>query len=402
MRVREKRRSPSGGLYRVGGKRGQPFHFRVNHAWKVCSPGWFLRCVFLLVAVTASFGQHPRTSVPRLRTYYIAADEVTWDYTPQGRKLTGTPHLEGSDEESSASASRGHRSYLKAIFREYTDASFRTLKPRPPAWEHLGILGPLIRAEVGDTIQVFFKNNTKLTCSMHPHGLGYAKDSEGAMYNDGTRGVAKKDDIVPPEGSYTYHWTVPERAGPAHGDGSSILWMYHGHFIESKDMNTGLLGPIIITARGAARADGSPRDVDREFVTAFALFDETDSWYFSNPAKMGSSLPMRITDRVFREQNVLYSINGLIEGNLPLLTMKRGERVRWYLLSNSNEDDVHTVHWHGQTVLFNHMRTDAVPLGPMGMAVADMVPDQEGTWLYHCHVNDHFMGGMQALFKVLP
>jgi hypothetical protein len=402
MRVRERRRSPSGGLYRVGGKRGQPFHFRVNHAWKVCSPGWFLRCVFLLVAVTASFGQHPRTSVPRLRTYYIAADEVTWDYTPQGRKLTGTPHLEGSDEESSASASRGHRSYLKAIFREYTDASFRTLKPRLPAWEHLGILGPLIRAEVGDTIQVFFKNNTKLTCSMHPHGLGYAKDSEGAMYNDGTRGVAKKDDIVPPGGSYTYHWTVPERAGPAHGDGSSILWMYHGHFIESKDMNTGLLGPIIITARGAARADGSPRDVDREFVTAFALFDETDSWYFSIPAKMGSSLPMRITDRVFREQNVLYSINGLIEGNLPLLTMKRGERVRWYLLSNSNEDDVHTVHWHGQTVLFNHMRTDAVPLGPMGMAVADMVPDQEGTWLYHCHVNDHFMGGMQALFKVLP
>jgi manganese oxidase len=399
MRVRERRRSLSGGLYWVGGKRGQPFHFRVNHAWKVSSPGWFLRYVFLMVAVTASFGQH---SVPRLRTYYIAADEVTWDYTPQGRKLTGTPHLEGSDEESSASASRGHRSYLKAIFREYTDASFRTLKPRLPAWEHLGILGPLIRAEVGDTIQVFFKNNTKLTCSMHPHGLGYAKDSEGAMYNDGTRGVAKKDDIVPPGGSYTYHWTVPERAGPAQGDGSSILWMYHGHFIESKDMNTGLLGPIIITARGAARADGSPRDVDREFVTAFALFDETDSWYFSNPTKMASSLPMRITDHVFREQNVLYSINGLIEGNLPLLTMKRGERVRWYLLSNSNEDDVHTVHWHGQTVLFNHMRTDAVPLGPMGMAVADMVPDQEGTWLYHCHVNDHFMGGMQALFKVLP
>ena len=45
-------------------------------------------------------------------------------------------------------------------------------------------------------------------------------------------------------------------------------------------MNTGLMGPIIVTARGSARADGSPKDVDREFVTAFALFDETDSWYF--------------------------------------------------------------------------------------------------------------------------
>jgi hypothetical protein len=83
---------------------------------------------------------------------------------------------------------------------------------------------------------------------------------------------------------------------------------------------------------------------------------------------------MRIVDRVFREQNVLYSINGLPEGNLPLLTMRRGERVRWYLMSSSNEDDVHTVHWHGQTVVFNHMRSDTVPLGQMVMAVADMVP----------------------------
>ena len=360
-----------------------------------------LCCVFSLLFTTSGlFGQNPSNIGGRLHTYFIAADEVTWDYTPKGRNLTGLPHLEGSDDETSSS--RGHRSYLKAIFREYTDASFRTLKPRPPEWEHLGILGPLIRAEVGDTIEVFFKNNTKLTGSMHPHGLGYKKDSEGAMYKDGTPEVAKKDDMVPPGGSYTYHWTVPDRAGPAPGDGSSVLWMYHGHFVESKDMNTGLLGPIIVTARGTARADGSPKDVDREFVTAFALFDETDSWYFSDPTRMGGSLPLRITDRVFREQNVLYSINGLIEGNLPLLTMKRGEHVRWYLLSNSNEDDVHTVHWHGQTVIFHHMRTDTVPLGPMDMAIADMVPDNEGTWLYHCHVNDHLMGGMQALFKVLP
>jgi hypothetical protein len=85
-----------------------------------------------------------------------------------------------------------------------------------------------------------------------------------------------------------------------------------------------------------------------------------------------------------------------------MLTMKKGERVRWYLLSNSNEEDVHNAHWHGQTVIMNQMRTDMVPLMPMSMAIADMVPDQEGTWLFHCHVNDHFVGGMVALFKVLP
>jgi manganese oxidase len=370
---------------------------RLNTFWS----GFPALAVLLTLASPYPQAQSKSSSVSKVHTYFIAADEVEWDYTPRGRGLTGTPHPEVEEDE--AGTGSGHRTYRKAIFREYTDATFHTLKPRPPEWEHLGILGPLIRAEVGDTIQVFFRNNTKLTCSLHPHGLAYAKDSEGALYNDGTPQAAKKDDMVPSGGSYTYYWMVPERAGPGPMDPSSILWMYHSHFVEPKDMNTGLLGPIIITARGASRPDGTPKDVDREFVAAFAVFDETDSWYFEVGAgKIRSSLSMRVTDPVFREQNLLYSINGFIEGNLPMLTMKRGERVRWYLMANSNEDDVHSVHWHGQTALFSHMRTDAVPLNPMGMAVADMVPDKEGVWLLHCHVNDHFVGGMQALFKVVP
>lgn len=71
------------------------------------------------------------------------------------------------------------------------------------------------------------------------------------------------------------------------------------------------------------------------------------------------------TDPVYRMRNLLYSINGLIGGNLPIMTMKERERVRCYLFANSNEEDVHTVHWHGQTVLLNQMRTDTVHLGPM-------------------------------------
>jgi FtsP/CotA-like multicopper oxidase with cupredoxin domain len=31
-----------------------------------------------------------------------------------------------------------------------------------------------------------------------------------------------------------------------------------------------------------------------------------------------------------------------------------------------------------------------------------MVPDNPGTWLYHCHVNDHIVAGMQAKFTVTP
>lgn len=358
---------------------------------------------FTIFSGSNLYSQSQPLPAGRVVTYFIAADEVDWDYTPRGRNLAGIPHHAEEEDEAAETTASAHRVYHKVIFREYTDASFQKLKPRSPDWEHLGILGPLIRAEVGDTIQVFFKNNTNLITSMHPHGLAYAKDSEGAYYSDGTKGDDKKDDMVQPKQSYRYLWTVPERSGPAHGDGSSILWMYHGHFMEHKDVNTGMLGPIIITRRGEAGPDGRPKDVDREFVTAFAVFDESASWFFSKEiAKNGGTLPLHVSNPAIREMNTLDTINGLIEANVPGLTMKKGERVRWYLFANSNDDDMHTVHWHGSTGLYMHMRTDTVSLTPMGMAIADIVPDTPGTWLLHCHVNDHMMDGMQALFTVLP
>ncbi len=359
--------------------------------------------VLFLVFPGGTGNSHTTKSIPgKVHTYYIAADEVFWNYAPRGADLTGSPTSGDEQEEESPAAK--HKIYLKALFREYTDFTFKTLKPRPPEWEHLGILGPVIRAEVSDTVKVVFKNNTRNFCSLHPHGLAYAKDSEGASYNDGTSAADKKDDVIPTGATYTYTWRVPERAGPAPGDPSSIIWMYHSHFVEPRDMNSGLFGPIIVSAKGSTKPDGTPKDVDREFIAAFAVFDETESWYFEANAmnKRKYSPNLRFTDPAFRTRNLLYSINGLVGGNLPFMSMKERERVRWYLFANSNEDDVHTIHWHGQTVLLNQMRTDTVHLGPMMMAVVDMVPDSVGTWLFHCHVNEHLSGGMQALFTVTP
>ncbi|MBZ5686110.1 MAG: multicopper oxidase domain-containing protein [Acidobacteriia bacterium] len=38
----------------------------------------------------------------------------------------------------------------------------------------------------------------------------------------------------------------------------------------------------------------------------------------------------------------------------------------------------------------------------MMMGVADIVPDNVGTWLFHCHVSEHIEGRMRALFTVKP
>lgn len=37
---------------------------------------------------------------------------------------------------------------------------------------------------------------------------------------------------------------------------------------------------------------------------------------------------------------------------------------------------------------------------PSTMAVLDAYTDNPGTWLFHCHLNDHIHGGMMALFNV--
>lgn len=58
-----------------------------------------------------------------------------------------------------------------------------------PEWEHLGVMGPTLRAVVGDTLKVTFKNMVPAaygaSLSMHPHGVLYDKDSEGSPYADG-------------------------------------------------------------------------------------------------------------------------------------------------------------------------------------------------------------------------
>ena len=81
--------------------------------------------------------------------------------------------------------------------------------------------------------------------------------------------------------------------------------------------------------------------------------------------------------------------------------MKRGEHVRWYVMGMGTEVDLHSPHWHGNTITTSTgMRTDTVPLMPATMIQGDMVPDDPGTWLFHCHVNDHILAGMLARYRV--
>src|SRR5215471_5249478 len=142
-------------------------------------------------------GDAPTTTtsyVAQTRTYWIAADDIVWDYAPTGiNQITGEPFDDVANVFVQQGPDRIGKRYIKALYREYTE-NFRRRKAHPPS---LGTLGPVIHAVVGDTIVVHFKNNTQFPASVHPHGVFYDKANEGASYNDGTSGADKLDDGVP-------------------------------------------------------------------------------------------------------------------------------------------------------------------------------------------------------------
>lgn len=63
-------------------------------------------------------------------------------------------------------------------------------------------------------------------------------------------------------------------------------------------------------------------------------------------------------------------------------------------------NNAHTPHWHGNTVTVAGQRTDVISVVSAQMVTADMVPENPGIWLYHCHISDHMLAGMVARYEV--
>jgi hypothetical protein len=200
------------------------------------------------------------------RVYYIAAEEVEWNYVPTGiNQITGSSFGSTENVFLQNDTNRIGNKNIKAVYIEYTDETFATQKPKESA--DLGILGPIIRAEVGDKIKVVFKNKATFPFSVHPHGVVYD------ALNEGITGVN-------PGSTFTYNWTVSENSGPASADGSSIGWIYHSHVMEhdNKDINAGLVGSIVIYKKGFL-VNNKPKDIDKEKFSLFMIIDENNSLY---------------------------------------------------------------------------------------------------------------------------
>lgn len=336
--------------------------------------------LFALLVLTAcnvnNTAENKKKYEPKTRAYYIAAENIVWDYAPDIKGL--------SEEELKEKPWLLQTKYNKTRFIEYTDETFKTKKKQP---EWLGILGPIIRGTEGDTIKAVFYNKASKPYSMHPHGLLYDKDSEGAVHegvgNSMGMGDGKGAKINPGQ-KFTYTWRVTKESAPPENEGSRI-WMYHSHVDPVQDIYDGLMGPIIIASSKYANEDATPNDVEKEFVNLFMIFDES---------KEGMSDEEK-------EGHLKHSINGYIFNSLKGLEMKRGDRTRWHLIGLGTEVDLHTAHWHGEIVKVHGQYTDVVEMLPASMVSADMIAGNAGEWMYHCHVSDHITAGMAAAYRIV-
>ena len=233
-------------------------------------------------------------------------------------------------------------------YRRYTRRWQRPL-------EGSAIPGPLLRARTGDRIRVHFRNMDTLRMqphSMHFHGIDYRPSSDGS-YIPGFSGPGGN---VPPGGTFTYE-LHPRRD-------STGVWPYHDHSASMEDsIGGGMYGALSIFGR-------RERLPDREFLVVFAPMGE------------------------------LQSINGrAFVGNTPVFKARLGESVQWDVLAMGS--DHHTFHVHGHRWLTDGgVPEDTRTVGPAESFRVRWRERAPGTWLYHCHVEDHMARGMIGLYRV--
>jgi FtsP/CotA-like multicopper oxidase with cupredoxin domain len=287
----------------------------------------------------AGGGSHGKTV-----EYWVAAVPLTWNIVPNGHDAIMGMHIPTAESV-----------VRTVVYRRYTANWKKPLANASSASaDGLLIPGPLIQARVGDTILVHFKNMDTLRHdphSMHFHGVHYAPTSDGAY----VPGFSGRDADVLPGHSYTYRLLA--------GADSAGVWPYHDH---SPSMDASIEGGMygMLSIRG--RDEQAP---DREFEVVLAPWGKF----------------MTIDGRAY-------------VGNTPVFHSKVGDLVQWDVMAMGS--DFHTFHVHGHRWTVDGVPRDTQTVGPAESFRIRWREDAPGTWLYHCHVEDHMNHGMIGIYQV--
>jgi FtsP/CotA-like multicopper oxidase with cupredoxin domain len=296
-------------------------------------PRLLVRAALLAACATALA---PAVASARTVHYWVAAVPRPWNIAPNDQDaINHTPVDTLQSHISTTVYQRFSRNFGRRVSNESA-----------------GLAGPLIRAQVGDTIKVHFRNlDLENPHSMHFHAVQYAPGSDGS-YIPGFSG--KGGDVQPGDDfTYTLH-AIRDSVG---------VWPYHDHspsMMESID--GGMSGVLSIRRRGE-------RLPDHENVV------------------------------VLQAMNGFMTIDGrAFVGNTPVFHARVGDLVQWDVITMG--DDFHTFHVHGHRWMSHGTPIDTETVGPAESFRIRWREDAPGTWLYHCHVESHMMSGMIGIYRV--
>jgi FtsP/CotA-like multicopper oxidase with cupredoxin domain len=170
-------------------------------------------------------------------------------------------------------------------------------------WTYNGLLpGPYIRARVGDTVIVHFKNSLPEETTIHWHGLRVPNSMDGAP------GMTQNP--IAPGGTFRYEFVVRD---------AGTYW-YHPHTSSAAQVGWGLYGPIVVE-------DPSDPEVFGDDLVLVLSDMSLDGQSKLLPRDNGGSFG----DLFGREGNVLL-VNGKVR---PRLKVRAGKQQRWRMINAS-------------------------------------------------------------------
>lgn len=249
------------------------------------------------------------------------------------------------------------------------------------AWAYNGqIPGPEIRVTEGDKVRVIVKNNLPVGTSIHWHGIHVENRA------DGVPGLTQNP--IKFGETFIYEFTAK----------NSGTHFYHTHGSSHTDAVTqfdmGLSGPFIIESKR------SPK-YDREYVYML------DEWEINPDGSNGALTNANGAhgEHQHRQPNYnIFTINGRIFPDTETLLVKEGERILIRLI-NTGAQEIHPMHTHGHSfkviaidgnsvpAVARQMR-DTLPILPGERYDIELIAENPGVWLFHCHHVHHASAGM--------
>jgi plastocyanin/uncharacterized cupredoxin-like copper-binding protein len=251
------------------------------------------------------------------------------------------------------------------------------------AWGYNGQMpGPELRVREGDLVKITLQNELPVPTTIHWHGVDVPPEM------DGPAGLNQAP--VEPGDTFVYEFV-------ATNPGSR---MYHAHTDVATQIALGLYGSLISEPR-----DGG-EEYDQDYTYMLSEWDMEMS-----PDVATGKAPRGPRDSQLRGGELgtdLFLMNGHTHEAINPIKVKEGERILIRLMNMGAL--AHPIHIHGHS--FKIVATDGNPvpkaaqltkdtvlIGPGERYDLELVADNPGVWMVHCHIESHAANGMMTVLE---